>query len=213
MNIKGTAYTIIGIVFILFGVALAVYPFLPTLLYTLQGPPEEYQPNTYTEDQLLRIDEELTPGQLPTILDAKKPPEETQNTIQEARVVIPKIGVDIPLFDGRSANTLEKGAWRLPRSANPAQIGNTIITAHRYKYRPPSSETFYLLDKMAVGDTFTVYWNGGTYTYLIDKVEIRPGNDLSILNDTFDRRVTLITCDPLFSTKNRLIVSGRLLRI
>lgn len=211
MNFKRTSYTIIGILLILIGVLLALYPFAPSILYSLQGPANNYIAPNYNEEDLLGVDESLTAKQLPDITD--KQATQTAEVLQQARVVIPKIGVDIELFEGANARTLEKGAWHLPNTANPAQIGNGIITAHRYKYRPPSSKTFYLLDKMAIGDTFTVYWNGGEYTYLIDKIERKQGSDLSILQDTFDRRVSLITCDPLFSTKNRLIVSGRLLRI
>lgn len=211
MNIKGFSFTALGIIFILFGLLLAVYPFIPSLLYSLTGPSDDYIQVAYTEDDLLGLNEPLTPGQLPEISDNVTVPADSGQPL--SRIVIPKIGVDMELFDGQTSATLEKGAWRLPQSANPAQIGNTIITAHRYKYRPPSSKTFYLLDKMAIGDTFTVYWNGGEYNYLIDKIEIKSGNDLSILEDSFDRRVSFVTCDPLFSTKNRLIVSGRLLRI
>lgn len=206
-------FTIIGSILILGGVLLAAYPFLPSLLYRFEGPADSYvtTQDAYAHAEFLSNDEELTDAQLPDNVDKTVPTNPAPT--KQARVVIDKIGVDIPLYDGSTAATLEKGAWHLPGTANPNQIGNMIITAHRYKYRPPSSKTFYLLDKLNVGDTFIVYWNGGEYRYRIDKKEVKPGNDLSILTDTFDRRVTLITCDPLFSTKNRLVVSARLLKI
>jgi sortase A len=206
--------TITGSILILSGILLALYPFLPLLIYQFRGPVNSYSTaqDTYTNAAFLGNNEPLTNAQLP-INEDKTPPTVPQDRPNTPHVVIEKIGVDIPLFDGSTAGTLEKGAWHLPGTANPDQIGNMIVTAHRYKYRPPSSKTFYLLDKLNIGDTFIVYWNGGEYRYRIDKKEVRPGNDLSILTDTFDRRVTLITCDPLFSTKNRLVVSGRLLKI
>lgn len=209
-------FTIIGSILILGGVLLGIYPFLPLLIYQFSGPSDTYtaQQDQYATAEFLDVNEPLTEAQLPTNPD-KPVPEQPQASQPNntARVVIDKIGVDIPLVEGSNAYALERGAWHLPGTANPDQIGNMIVTGHRYKYRPPSSKTFYLLDKLNVGDTFIVYWNGGEYRYRIDKKEVRPGNDLSILTDTFDRRVTLITCDPLFSTKNRLVVSGRLLRI
>ncbi|PIS41109.1 MAG: hypothetical protein COT25_04900 [Candidatus Kerfeldbacteria bacterium CG08_land_8_20_14_0_20_42_7] len=200
------------------GVLLAAYPFLPLLIYQFRGPSDAYtvQQDEYASAEFLDVHEPLTATQLPTNPDKPviEQPSGAQHVSNDTpHLVIDKIGVNIPLVEGSNAYALEKGAWHLPGTANPDQIGNMIVTGHRYKYRPPSSKTFYLLDKLNVGDTFIVYWNGGEYRYRIDKKEVRPGNDLSILTDTFDRRVTLITCDPLFSTKNRLVVSGRLLRI
>jgi len=204
-------YTIIGSILILGGVVLATYPFLPLLLYQLTGPSDTYTQtqDAYAAADYLGTNEPLTQAQLPNIADKKQP----NPAIKTNHLVIDKIGVDIPIVEGSTAYALEKGAWHLPESKNPDQVGNMILTGHRYKYRPPSSKTFYLLDKLNLGDTFIMYWDGGTYRYRIDKKEVRPGNDLSILSDSSDRRVTLITCDPLFSTKNRLVVSGRLLRI
>jgi sortase A len=207
-------FTIVGSILILGGVLLAAYPFLPLIIFKFSGPQDSYSAtqDTYANAEFLGNDEQLTNAQLPVSEDKTATPAPSDRS-KTPHVVIEKIGVDIPLYDGSTAATLEKGAWHLPGTANPDQIGNMIVTAHRYKYRPPSSKTFYLLDKLNIGDTFIVYWNGGGYRYRIDKKEVRPGNDLSILTDTFDRRVTLITCDPLFSTKNRLVVSGRLLKI
>lgn len=208
-------YTVVGAVLIIGGLLLAAYPFSPLLLYEIKSQFSKngtsYQ-DPYQNAETLGADEALTPNQLP---DEPAPEPTTSNPQPQGpynRLVIAKIGVDMPLVEGNEY-ALERGAWHLPRTANPDQVGNMIISGHRYKYRPPSSKTFYLLDKMAIGDTFTIYWNGGEYHYRIDKREIRAGNDFEMLRDTFDRRVTLITCDPLFSTKNRLIVSGQLLRI
>lgn len=208
-------YKLTGTLLILGGLLVAAYPFSPLILYELRNVfSKPVATETFTEEDYVGVDEEFTPGTLPYNEDIAS--DEAANAPQAgttpiSRVIIPKIGVDMELFEG-NASALERGAWRLPQSRHPDLIGNTIITAHRYKYRPPSSKTFYLLDKMEIGDTFIVHWNGGEYKYRIDKKEVRPASDFTMLTDTFDRRVTLITCDPLFSTANRLIVSGRLVR-
>ena len=201
---QGIAYRFIGSILIVIGVLLVAFPFYPLVWYSFtQRTETQPQPQIFSEQDFVGTDEQLPEiGDVTQVQDSPKP---------LSRIVIDKIGVDMPIVEG-SASALEKGAWRLPLSAHPDQIGNTILTAHRYKYRPPSSKTFYLLDKLAVGDTFTVYWNGGEYRYAVDKREIKSPDDPTLLLDTYDRRVTLITCDPLFSTKNRLVVSGRLLR-
>ena len=65
------------------------------------------------------------------------------------KLIIPKIGVDIPIIEGDDKNYgLDHGAWKLPKSSNPEGNGNMIITGHRFKYLPPSNLTFYLFHKL-----------------------------------------------------------------
>ncbi len=210
-------YTLIGIVLIAGGVLTAIYPFFPTIQYRLthleaQPKVTPFAETDFAPNEPSSSDTGTSSGDTQKGTDAQANSSSVataakfHNTLQ-----IKKIGVNIPIVEG-SVSALERGAWRLPLSATPDHIGNTILSAHRYKYLPPSSKTFYLLDKLQIGDTFTVEWGGKTYRYGIDKREIRDASDLEMLQDTYDRRVTLLTCYPLFSTKQRLIVSGRLLK-
>lgn len=127
------------------------------------------------------------------------------------RIRIGKIGVDMPIVEGQSENVLFRGAWRSPWSSTPEAGGNTVLFGHRYLHLPPHPETFYSLDKIAVGDTFEVFWNGKTRTYRISETFIVPPTDVSVLKQTDRPVVTLITCTPIFTTKNRLIVRGELI--
>jgi sortase A len=127
------------------------------------------------------------------------------------RVKIAKIGVDIPVIESKNSDyALSKGAWRLPETSTPDKGGNTVISAHRFKYLPPSSETFYLLDKLEAGDLMTVFWAGKKYQYRVATKKIIPPEDLSILEPTQKPILTLFTCDPIYSEKNRLVVIGEL---
>lgn len=127
------------------------------------------------------------------------------------RLIIEKIGVNIPIVEGKDENALWRGAWRSPWSSTPDQNGNTVIFGHRYRYLPPDPETFFSLDKVAVGDTFQIQWNGATRTYRVAETKIVPPEDISVLRQTSTPTVTLITCTPVFTTKERLIVRGELL--
>ena len=128
------------------------------------------------------------------------------------RVIIPKIGVDAPIIESKTAAYgLSKGSWRVPETSTPDQGGNTVITGHRFKYLPPNNLTFYLLDKLTVGDNFFVIWNGKNYTYKVKETKVVPATQLSIMDQTKESIVTLFTCDPIYSTKNRLVVIGELL--
>ena len=126
------------------------------------------------------------------------------------RLVISKIGVDIPIVEGKNEKVLLRGAWRSPWSSTPDKGSNTVLFGHRYLHKPPNPETFFNLDKVAVGDTFTISWTGKTYTYRVYETKVVPPTDISVLAGTNKSIVTLITCTPLYTTKNRLIIKAEL---
>lgn len=127
---------------------------------------------------------------------------------RENSIIIPKIDVDMPIVEGPDESALNRGAWLMPDTSYPDKGGNTVITGHRFKYKPPHKETFYLLDKLAIGDIFRIFWQGKKYDYKIVWIKVVEPDDLSVLEQTKDPVATLITCHPLFSTAKRLIVRG-----
>lgn len=142
-------------------------------------------------------------------LIGKTPDTEGLSSIPETNtLIIPKIGVNIEIVEGKDESALNKGAWRMPQTSTPDKGGNTVLTGHRWKYRPPSEETFYLLDKLEMGDNFIVYWQGFEYDYKVASISVVFPDELDVLNPTSVPTITLITCTPLFSTEQRLIVRG-----
>jgi len=124
------------------------------------------------------------------------------------RLVIEKIGVNVPIVEAATESGLEKGAWRVPKSSTPDIGGNTVITAHRFKYLPPNNKTFYLLDKLEAGDILTVRWQQQDYYYQVSEKKVVAKYDLSILAPSANPRLTLFTCHPLFSSEQRLVIKG-----
>lgn len=128
------------------------------------------------------------------------------------RLIIPKIGVNAPIIESADENyALAHGVWRLPKSSTPEEQGNIIITGHRFKYLPPSNLTFYLFHKLEEGDIASVIWNGGIYYYRISEKKIVSAADTSILRETDEATLTMYTCDPIYSTKNRLVITSKLI--
>lgn len=127
------------------------------------------------------------------------------------QLIIPKINVRIPIVEGGDESVLNKGAWHLPGSSTPDRGGNTVLTAHRFKYLPPNEQTFYLLDKLTIGDTFQIIWQNKAYYYQVKSSLIVTPDNLEVIKETAIPTVTLITCHPLFSTKERLVVVGELI--
>jgi len=133
---------------------------------------------------------------------------------REAKLLIPKIGVDIPIaVTDSESEGLDRGAWLMPGTSTPSKGGNTAFAAHRWRYVPPSSKTFYLLDKLTAGDEVQIIWNGKEYHYRVTDSEIVPPTATEVLNDRGKPTITLITCDPIFSTTNRLVVSAELIDV
>lgn len=192
------------IVLFIGGIVIASYPFWPSIKYNLFPPQENIKEIPGVPDNGVNQSEDqpLTDGNGAVI---------NNNTAAETNLlIIPKIGVKIAIVEGTTESALNKGAWRLPETSTPDKGGNTAIAGHRWKYRPPSEKTFYLLDKLEKGDTFKITWDGKDYNYKIIGVSVVMPTDVWVLNPTQKSIVTLITCTPLFSVSKRLIVKGEL---
>lgn len=191
---------------IVMGAGLMLYPFFPLLRYSvtsfIERTPGEAT-NSATTQRLL---------ELPAIPDepAASAAVVPETASADRRLLIPKIGVDIPIVEGRDEEALLRGAWRIPQTSDDPTKSNMALSAHRFRFLPPSSTTFYLLDKLGVGDEFTLLWRGRTLTYTVTQTRIVEPNAIDVLNPTSEPTVTLITCTPLFSTAQRLIVIGKL---
>ncbi|MBU4331595.1 class E sortase [Patescibacteria group bacterium] len=122
------------------------------------------------------------------------------------KIIIPKIGVDMKIIEGADANVLYQGAWHIPGTSAPDKGGNTVISAHRYLYQPPSSRTFYLLDKLGVGDIVKVIWRDKEYQYQVKEIKVVDPGQVEILSNTTQPVLTLFTCTPLFTSEKRLVV-------
>ncbi|MDD3145386.1 MAG: sortase [Candidatus Gracilibacteria bacterium] len=143
------------------------------------------------------------------------------------RVVIPKIGKNIPLLDVENRNIdgqnelndifmkeLEKGIIRYPGSSKPGEDGVSFIFGHSSNLpwmKGDYNDIFSTLDNVVYGDEVIVYYGQEKFTYKIrEKKVIRPG-DVSVLKRNENRsEISLMTCWPVGTTLNRLIVTGEL---
>ena len=149
-------------------------------------------------------DQFLEPGQ--KINPSPTPIPDYELTNIKNRLTIPQIGIDMPVFLNDDVRTLIKGGWMFPHTSTPDKSGNTVIFGHRFKFLPPIGNTFYSLDKLKVGEEFELSWQGQIYKYRVTESKVVEPTDLSVLNPTTSPRLTLITCSPLFTSKQRLVV-------
>lgn len=191
-------------------IIVLVYPFLPLVVYNFFN----FNTPAIGEDvrEIVLGNFELNPQEGINIRDLTSVQALSGNAVSEGnRIVIPKIDVNIKISSANNEKeALSSGAFRFPGTSTPDKGSNSVFSAHRYKYLPPSSETFYLLDKLRVGDDFSIFWEGREYQYKVTKYFIVSPYAIEVLDSTNIPTVTFITCSPLFSTKERLIVRGEL---
>lgn len=124
-------------------------------------------------------------------------------------ITIDKIKVELPIYHGTSEETLAKTAGHLEGSSLP--VGGTgthsIISAHRGL---PSSKLFTDLDKLELGDIFTITVLNRVITYQVDKIStVKPNEIKNLKIDPKEDYVTLLTCTPYGINTHRLLVRGK----
>lgn len=123
-----------------------------------------------------------------------------------AVIKIPKIGVNAVVVEGVQLEDLKKGPGHYPGTALPGQLGNVAIAGHRTTYGAP----FFRLDELAVGDEITLIDAAGTYKYLVSENKVVSPSRVDVIEPTSDARLTLTTCNPKFSARQRLIIVAQL---
>ncbi|ARB88252.1 SpaH fimbrial biogenesis class C sortase SrtD [Corynebacterium diphtheriae] len=125
-----------------------------------------------------------------------------------ARIRIPSIKVDLPIYHGTSDNTLKKGAGHLEGTSLPVGGPRThsVITAHRGL---AEATMFTNLNKVGVGDRFTIEVMGEVLTYEVRETRVVSPEDTRFLQTQDDRDlVTLVTCTPLGINTHRILVTA-----
>ena len=123
-------------------------------------------------------------------------------------ISIPKLGVELPLYHGVSAEVLNIACGHLEGTSLPIGGEGThcVLSAHRGL---PHAKLFTELDKMELGDTFQLTVLDRTMTYQVDQIKVvRPDeiNDIQIIPG--QDLCTLLTCTPYGINSHRLLVRG-----
>ena len=124
-------------------------------------------------------------------------------------ITIEKIGVELPIYHGTSDAVLQSAAGHLEGTSLPVGGASThaVISAHRGL---PSAKLFTNLDRLEVGDTFTITVLDRVLTYEVDKISIVLPTETDELKVVDGKDyVTLMTCTPYGINTHRLLVRGR----
>ena len=115
---------------------------------------------------------------------------------------IPRIGLEVPVLEGSDDATLDRGAGHIEATAVPGADGNVGIAGHRDGF-------FRGLKDVVPGDALELDLRSSTERYRIERIWIVGPDDVSVLDRTPERSVTLVTCYPFYfigSAPQRYIV-------
>lgn len=127
---------------------------------------------------------------------------------QMGQLLIPKIGVNLPIYHGTEAKTLERGVGHLYGSSLPVGgLGtHAVLTGHTGL---TTATLFDHLDQLKIGDDFFLNVAGLHMKYVVRSViVVEPSEIESLRSQPGKDLVTLITCTPYGINSHRLLVTG-----
>ncbi|HIB1874719.1 TPA: class C sortase [Enterococcus faecium] len=207
---------------IVVGLLIALYPFYVDSLNSLmdQKRMEQVQKRTAAENEAQRkkmeeqnqrlTDQGFNPGADP--FDEQNRNESTTSSQLEEWLIgsvnIPKIQINISLYDRLNGMILENGAGVLQGTSFPLGGNSThsVISAHSGL---PNRRLFTELDRLEHGDTFILTVFGEKLAYQVGNIQVVLPDDTSVLTiEEGKDLVTLLTCTPYMINTHRLLVTG-----
>jgi sortase A len=165
----------------------------------------------------------------PSIQKKQIPPLEMEIAPSDDRLIIPRINQNIPVvkvgseslikrdwgaLENEMQKALQDGVVHYPGTSLPGQTGNVVITGHS-SYFPWDAgrfkDVFALLHDVVKGDRIVVYSNQDKYLYEVNDTKVVMPDNIEVLKQTPDDRITLITCTPVGTNLKRLIVTAKLI--
>ena len=126
--------------------------------------------------------------------------------LPEGVLRIPNLKLEVPIYEGTSDVTLNRGAGRITGTAQiDSAAGNIGLAAHRDGFFRP-------LKDIKVGDTLFLDTVSTSRAYRVTKLDIVDPTNTSVLTPTSMSAITLVTCYPFYfvgSAPKRFIVHAQ----
>ena len=104
---------------------------------------------------------------------------------------IPRLNLEVPVYDGTSDAVLDLAAGRIEDTALPGTPGNVGIAAHRDGY-------FRVLKDIKEGDALVLDTPVATEQFRVQWIKITAPDDVSVIDPTPTPAVTLVGCYPFY---------------
>jgi sortase A len=174
----------LSVLLVLGGLALVGYPFAT---------------NMWTDRIQERLEDQIASPELQQAYKERKI--ETGDSL--TRIKIPALGLDTVVVEGITPSALRAGAGHYPQTPLPCEGGNVSIAGHRTTYGRP----FGNVDQLKPGDTIELTTPIGGCVYQVSKAPyVVAPTEMSVIDPTAERSLTLTTCHPKGSAAQRLII-------
>lgn len=110
------------------------------------------------------------------------------------------------VVEGVKRSDLKNGAGHMTSTPLPGQPGNAVISGHRTTYGAP----FHELDELVPGHVIEVETGLGVHTYEVRETIIVRPTEIWVTEQREGAWLTLTTCHPKFSARQRLVVFAEL---
>jgi sortase A len=104
---------------------------------------------------------------------------------------IPRLRLEVAVLEGTDEDTLNRGVGHIEHTAKPGRDGNSGIAGHRDGF-------FRVLKDIARGDLVELETLSGREIYHVERTWIVQPEDVSVLDVTPTRSLTLVTCYPFY---------------
>lgn len=148
----------------------------------------------------------LATAVVPVALPSPQVPPENPNApephIVLGSIEIPKIGLEVPLNQGISLKSIDRGPSHWPGTALPGDVGNVVIAGHRVSKTRP----FRNIDQLVPGDEVIFTVRDERSVYVVTGSEVVTPDAMEIVNQTPESTGTLFACHPPGSARYRYVV-------
>jgi len=124
------------------------------------------------------------------------------------RLRIPRMGLSAVWVQSTNAAALSKAPGHYSGTVLPGRRGTVGIAGHRTTHGAP----FRQLNRLRAGDRIDLSMPYGAYRYAVERTRIVSPEQAEVLRAAGSDRLVLTACHPLWSAKQRIVVTARLVR-
>jgi sortase A len=134
-----------------------------------------------------------------------------------ANLIVPRLGADFkrPIAEGVGTSVLDNtrlGMGHYPQTQLPGEPGNFALASHRSAY----GGAFHNIHQLVVGDSIWVETADGWYKYIYRSMEYVRASGVGVIlpvpqspgTAPTESIITLTTCNPFYSSAERIIAYG-----
>ncbi len=218
---------LVGITFLLLASVFYLLITLPTwivkLKYKIRGTDQNNSSFTSlsSKSKADTIDQEVNSSNIINITDENNNSKNIYRfpkDLNDSNLFIPKINLTAPINwsvavdDTLLLNSLKTGLAHFNISTLPGEVGNVFISGHSSYYwwdKGNYKKIFALLPELTVGDVIYLKYKNKPYIYQVEETKVVKPTETSVVDQTSYSVLTLMTCVPVGTAQNRLIVRSK----